>query len=117
MKAVKNIKIKWEKPEAGKVALACSFLCPVAVMLLLFIINGIYPFGDRSFLSADLYHQYMPFFSEFLRKLRGGENLFFSYQVGIGSNFLALFVYYLASPLHFLALLVPESHLIEFIGI
>lgn len=52
MKAVKNIKIKWEKPEAGKVALACSFLCPVAVMLLLFIINGIYPFGDRSFLSA-----------------------------------------------------------------
>lgn len=116
MKAVKNIKIKWEKPEAGKVALACSFLFPVAVMLLLFIINGIYPFGDRSFLSADLYHQYMPFFSEFLRKLRGGENLFFSCQVGIGSNFLALFVYYLASPLHFLALLVPESHLIEFIG-
>lgn len=116
MKAVKNIKIKWKKPEAGKVALACSFLFPVAVMLLLFIINGIYPFGDRSFLSADLYHQYMPFFSEFLRKLRGGENLFFSFQVGIGSNFLALFVYYLASPLHFLALLVPESHLIEFIG-
>ena len=72
--------------------LILAFLMPVTVMLVLFIINGIYPFGDRTFLSADLYHQYMPFFSELLHKVRGGENLNFSFHVGIGSNFLALFV-------------------------
>lgn len=93
-----------------------AFLIPSAIMLILFVIRGIYPFGDRSFLFADLYHQYMPFFSELLHKVRGGETLNFSFHVGIGSNFLALFVYYLASPFHILSLLVPESLLVEFIS-
>lgn len=93
-----------------------AFLIPSAIMLTLFVIRGIYPFGDRSFLFADLYHQYMPFFSELLHKVRGGESLNFSFHVGIGSNFLALFVYYLASPFHILSLLVPESLLVEFIS-
>lgn len=101
---------------AKKASLFPAFLLPTLIMLAIFVINGIYPFGDRSFLSGDLYHQYMPFFSELLRKVRSGEGLGFSYNVGIGSNFLALFVYYLASPAHILALLVSEEHLIEFIG-
>lgn len=92
------------------------FLLPVIIMLVIFIIRGIYPFGDRSFLFSDMYHQYMPFFSEFLRKIKAGEGLAYSYNVGIGSNFLALYVYYLASPLHWLAFLVPESHLMEFMS-
>ncbi|MCM1213409.1 MAG: YfhO family protein [Lachnospiraceae bacterium] len=100
---------------AGQIQ-ALAFLLPFIIMLTLFVIKGIYPFGGRSFLSGDLYHQYMPFFSELLRKVRAGESLNFSYHVGIGSNFLALYVYYLASPLHALALLVPEKYLIEFIS-
>ncbi len=93
-----------------------AFLIPAVIMLVLFVIRGIYPFGDRSFLFADMYHQYMPFFSELLHKVRGGESLNFSFNVGIGSNFLALFVYYLASPFHIFSLLVPESFLIEFMS-
>ncbi|MCQ2539535.1 MAG: YfhO family protein [Acetatifactor sp.] len=93
-----------------------AFSLPVGLMLILFIINGIYPFGGKCFLTGDLWHQYMPFFSEFLHKVRGGESLEFSFNLGIGSNFKALYVYYLASPFHFLALLLPEKFLIEFIG-
>ena len=93
-----------------------AFLLPAAVMFLIFVIRGIYPFGDRSFLFSDMYQQYMPFFSELLHKVRGGESLNFSFNVGIGSNFLALFVYYLASPFHVLSLLVPEQFLIEFMS-
>ena len=96
--------------------LLCSFLLPVVIMLTIFIIRGIYPFGDRSFLYMDMYHQYMPFFSEFLNKIKAGEGLAYSYHVGIGSNFLALYVYYLASPLHWLAFLVPEAFLMEFMS-
>ena len=92
----------------------CAFLIPVLIMIFLFIIQGIYPFGGRSFLVSDMYHQYMPFFSEFMRKVQEGESLGFSYNVGIGSNFLALFVYYLASPSHLLAFLFPAEHLMEF---
>jgi len=96
--------------------LLCSFLLPVVIMLTIFIVRGIYPFGDRSFLYMDMYHQYMPFFSEFINKIKAGEGLAYSYHVGIGSNFLALYVYYLASPLHWPAFLVPEAFLLEFMS-
>lgn len=96
--------------------LAASFAVPCLIMFVIFIIQEIYPFGERSFLATDLYHQYLPFFSEFMRKIRAGEGLAYSYNVGIGSNFLALYVYYLASPLHWLGLLVPEAYQIEFLS-
>lgn len=104
------------KNKNQKIILAGAFFLPVLVMLILFIIKCIYPFGDSCFLSGDLYHQYMPFFREILRKVRAGESLDFSLYVGIGSNFMALLIYYLASPLHIFSLLVPEEFLIEFIS-
>lgn len=93
-----------------------SFLMPVIAMVFLFAINGIYPFGDRSFLHIDLYHQYFPFLTEFFRILKNGDSLLYSWNTGIGSNFLALYVYYLASPTNWLVLLCSESHLMEFIS-
>ncbi len=108
---MKKIKVKPEKA-----VLISAFLLPTALMIFLFMIKGIYPFGDRSFLSGDLYHQYMPFFSELLHKVKGGESLNFSFHAGIGSNFLALFAYYLASPFHILGLITGEAHLVEFLG-
>lgn len=93
-----------------------SALIPFALMMIIFIVNGIYPFGDRSFLHIDMYHQYFPFLTEFYHKIQNGESLFYSFQTGIGSNFLALFVYYLASPFNWLCLLFPEHLLIEFMS-
>lgn len=97
------------------VAASLAFLLPVMIMLTIFAIRGIYPFGGRSFLSTDLYHQYMPFFSEFVRAVKSGEGISYTWNVGVGSNFLALYVYYLASPFHWLGLLVPEGHIMEFL--
>ncbi len=51
------------------VLLLLAFFLPVAIMLVGFIIMRIFPFGDRCFLSTDLYHQYLPFFSEFMRAI------------------------------------------------
>ena len=103
----------WKKTDKDLLA---AFLIPTLLMLVLFIIQGIYPFGSRSFLYMDMYHQYMPFFSEFVEKIKAGEGLAYSWNVGIGSNFLALYVYYLASPLHWLAFLFPKEHLLEFMS-
>ncbi len=100
----------------NRTALWLSFFLPVIIVFTIFIANRIYPFGDRSFLFSDMYHQYMPFFSEFLRAVRSGEGLNYTWNVGIGSNFLALYAYYLASPLHWLAFLVPEAYLMEFMS-
>lgn len=93
-----------------------AFLLPVLVMLIIFAAQKIFPFGDRSFLNIDMYHQYFPFLTEFYHKIKNGESLFYSWNTGIGSNFLALYVYYLATPTNWLALLCPEQYLMEFIS-
>ena len=95
--------------------LLTAFLLPVLAMLLIFAQRGIYPFGEESFLRTDLYHQYAPFFSEFQHKLWSGESLFYSWDVGLGVNFSAIYAYYLASPLNWLIVLCPKRHIIEFI--
>ena len=52
-----------------------SFAIPFLIMLAIFIINGIFPFGDESFMHSDMYHQYVPFLSEMLSKIRSGDSL------------------------------------------
>lgn len=92
-----------------------AFFLPVLVMLSVFLEKGIYPFGDRSFLRTDLYHQYAPFFKELHRKLTSGGSLLYSWNIGSGTNFIALGTYYLATPLNALVVLFGEAHIIEFI--
>lgn len=105
---------------AGKIrlnwGLAAAWAIPTAIMLAIFFIKSIYPFGGRSFLYMDMYHQYMPFFSDFYDKMREGGSFAYTWNVGIGSNFLALYVYYLACPLHFLGALVPKAYILEFLS-
>ena len=95
-------------------ALALSFFVPVLVMILVFIGRGIFPFGDASFLRTDLYHQYAPFFQEFRTKLTTGDSLLYSWNIGAGTNFSSLYAYYLASPINWVLLIVPQSRVIEF---
>lgn len=106
---------KQSRKSLDKLYLA-AFLLPVLTMLVIFAAQEIFPFGDRSFLNIDMYHQYFPFLTEFYHKIKNGESLFYSWNAGIGSNFLALYVYYLATPTNWLALLCPEQYLMEFIS-
>ena len=99
------------KPSDG---LWAAFCVPVAVMVVIFWQRGIFPFGEESFLRTDMYHQYAPFFSEFQHKLSQGGSLLYSWNIGMGVNFTALYAYYLASPLNWLLLLCPQKLVIEF---
>ena len=67
-----------------------SFIIPILLLLGIFVARGIFPFGKNSFMYSDMYHQYIPFLTEFRRKLCSGESLAFSWNVGLGSNFLRL---------------------------
>lgn len=83
---------------------------PALIMLGVWIIGEIGP-GGRSLIMVDGLHQYMPFFSDYYEKLKTGGSLFYSFQEGMGTNFLSLWAYYLASPLNLLILLFPKAQL------
>lgn len=97
-------------------AYLAAFFIPVLVMIIIFIQRKIFPFGEESFLRTDMYHQYAPFFSEFQHKLTNGGSLLYSWDVGMGVNFSALYAYYLASPLNWLLILCPKGLIIEFMS-
>lgn len=99
-----------------KKAYIYSFFIPMAIMLIIFIARKIYPFGNESFMRTDLYHQYIPFFSELWHKLHRFENLNYTTHLGMGTNFLSIYAYYLSSPFNFLLLFVPEKFIIEFVS-
>jgi uncharacterized membrane protein YfhO len=93
--------------------LAWAFLIPSGAMLLLMLIRQFEPFGnDNAILYSDMYHQYYPFFVAFRKALHSGESLLWTWDVGLGIDYLGLIAYYLASPLNLLCVLMPESILL-----
>lgn len=114
MNPLKNLRRKL-KSDSFLIGLLAFFL-PVLSMLCIFAGNQIYPFGDRSFLRTDLYHQYAPFFAEFARKLREGGSLFYTWNIGMGTNFISLIGYYLSSIFNWLIIFCSEEHVIEFVS-
>ncbi len=96
--------------------LILAFVLPVLVLIMVFAGNAIFPFGDNSFLRVDLYHQYAPFLSLMKQKLSDGGSLSYTWDVGLGTNFLSLYGYYLASPFNWLIFLCPLNAVIEFLS-
>ena len=84
---------KWCK----RLPLLAAFLIPLLISVIICIDHEVYPFGERCLLQVDMYHQYCPFFTEFVDKLRSGESLMYSWTIGLGADFVSLFAYYLAS--------------------
>ena len=91
-----------------------AFFLPFVICIVICIGNGVYPFGDNCILHIDMYHQYCPFFTELWNKLQTGGSLQYSWNLGLGSDFVSLYAYYLASPLNFLLLLCKKQSIIEF---
>lgn len=91
-----------------------GFLIPFCTMLVFMICNQVHPFGSRSLLYSDAYHQYFPFFKEFHRAIRRGDSLLYSWNVGMGVDYLGLISYYLASPLNLISVILPESMLLGY---
>lgn len=91
-----------------------AFLLPLGIVLAVCLARGIYPFGNQCFLKIDLYHQYYPFMQQFADRLKDGDSLMYAWELGLGSDFIGLYAYYLASPMNWLVLLWPKDFIIEF---
>ena len=97
--------------------LAVAFLMPFVGMLVLMMCVGATPFGHRSLLYSDMWHQYFPFFKAYRNALLSGESLLFSWNVGMGMDYLGLISYYLASPLYLLSVLLPDSWVLPYFSL
>lgn len=94
-----------------------GFLVPTVLVLIGFIIIGVWPSGDGTVLIIDSLHQYLPFYTDFHNKLVQHDSLLYSFHAGLGYNFWATYAYYLASPFNFLLAFVPTAHVCDFMDL
>lgn len=97
----------------GNIVYVLALVIPLVMFLILYFTNSIYPFGKNCYLRSDMYHQYAPFFSELWNKIRNGESLTYSWNIGMGTSFTSLMAYYLASPVNWIIALFPQKYMIE----
>ena len=86
----------------------------LALMLLIYALAGIYPFGRLTTAIGDGMAQYVPFLTELAEKIKNGGSLFFTWHAGRGTDFWSIIAYYLASPFNLIALFFGENEIIDY---
>jgi len=87
-----------------------TFLISFSIITILYIIRGITPFGDSSVLKVDFLHQYGPMLGEFYDRVRGGDQLIYSFNMGM--PFIRNFMNYLSSPFNLIIFLFNRENLV-----
>lgn len=97
--------------------LPCIAFAAVGVLYLIyFALTGFYPFGKRSIAWCDLEQQYVPLLMELRGIIRDGGSLLLG-KGGAGMSFWGAFLFFISSPLSFLAVFVREDRMIYFINL
>lgn len=110
----KSITSKKKKPVANAWFYLMAFGIPFLIAVLICIGNGVFPFGENCILHMDMYHQYCAFFTEFREKMVNGGSWMYSWNLGLGSDFVSLYAYYLSSPWNLFLAVCPKDYVIEF---
>jgi uncharacterized membrane protein YfhO len=90
-----------------------AFFMPILVLLGIFMVVGIYPFGPTSLLIIDMKTQYIAFFNHYYDVFHDGKSLLFSWEASLGMNFFGIYGYYLSSIFLPFILLFDRAHLPE----
>lgn len=94
-----------------------AFFTAMATMLIIYLCNRMVPFGDKTILRMDLYHQYAPLFAELYDRVVQGDSLIYSWTSGLGSCFLGNFFNYLSSPLSAVIFFFGHKNITEAIAV
>ncbi|MCQ2484609.1 MAG: YfhO family protein [Clostridia bacterium] len=94
-----------------------AFLSSAVLMLLVYYCYDIIPFGGKTVLRMDLFHQYGPLFAEFYDRLTHFKSFLYSWNTGGGGAFLGNYFNYLSSPVgDIIALIAGHKNIPEAIG-
>ncbi|MDO5017860.1 MAG: YfhO family protein [Lagierella massiliensis] len=91
-----------------------AFLIPFFTFIITYIAYMYYPIGSGQILIVDAYHQYYQFFLVLREKFLNGGGFFYTFSMGLGSDFIGLIAYYLMSPFNIFLIAIPEDYVIVF---
>lgn len=92
--------------------LLITFGVSLIVIIAIFILKKVTPFGKHSLLAVDFYHQYGPMMGELFDRVKNGNQLLYSFSMGMGLPFFLNFFNYLSSPFNIIMFLFSKSTLL-----
>ncbi len=114
---LKNKNNRLSKFIDNNIYVVLAFLCSAVLMILVYYCYDIIPFGGRTVLRMDLFHQYGPLFAELYDRLTNFKSMFYSWTTGGGGSFLGNYYNYLSSPIGaIVALIAGHENIPEAIG-
>ena len=90
-----------------------AFIVPVFLLVLVYAIRGVYPFGKGSVLALDLNAQYIYYYEAYRDAFLNGKSLLYSFSRTLGGEMVGTYAYYLASPFSIILLLFSKIHITE----
>lgn len=88
-----------------------SFFITLFILLFVFCVLGIYPFGDKTIIVIDSNTQYVSFISYLKSVFLGNNDLKYLFSSSLGSNFVPLIGYYLMSPFNLLSVFLSLENM------
>ncbi len=85
-----------------------SLILPIIMMIVISVILGMYPFGERTILVADMSKQFNDYFAYFKTIVTGENNLIYTFSKNLGGDMVGFSAYYLQNPFLFILLLFPN---------
>lgn len=101
--------MKLIKQESKNAHVMYAFFIPFITFLVCMIITRHIPGGPNCFFLHDAYHQYFPFAKLFREQVLNGGGFSINWDIGMGMDYMSTFSYYLASPLMWLGVWLPET--------
>ena len=105
------------KSKDNRTIYALAFFIPVIVMIAVFAILRIWPFGGNTVMTGDTTYQYVDYLSYYKTILFGNNDFAYSLSKNMGGEMAGFAAYYLYSPLNLLTLPFPRELLFAGIGL
>ena len=68
-----------------------SGLVVAVILLIVFLVKGMYPFGKNYIMWGDMYEQIVPMYYNFYDVIRNGKSILIDYTGGVASSFIPNF--------------------------
>lgn len=92
-----------------------AFLVPILCYFIILFVKDIYPFGNIANIAYDENLQYEQFFNFYYNVLHGSSSIDYSFYKSIGGSLIALWGYYLSSPINLILLFFNNMNVLNFV--
>lgn len=92
-----------------------AFMLPVLLYFVILFLKNVYPFGNMANIAYDENLQYEQFFNFYYNFLHGSSGIDYSFYKSIGGSLIALWGYYLSSPINLILLFFNNMNVLNFV--